>query len=266
MTPTALLPHTQYLDLLDRHGRAGVEALGRLLPEERVGPLKEEALTYAQEHLGTLAVWEWLLRHPESDWRAYEGQTPPVVLEDVLAEISRVRDELTRLLVDVGPDVELDYFGRPGTSHEVARLLAHEAINVALAASEVSSLEPPALHPDVAADCVDRALAHWAEPGADVLWQPAPAHLVASDTDSSWWVRFGTDREGVLGDIALGSPGRPVLTVTDSAAGLLRWLHDYPGSGAVVEGEAAAERAFKVALGHRVEPEPRRRSWWRRAQ
>ncbi len=259
-----MLPHTQYLDLLDRHGRSSVEALGRLLPEERVGPFDQEALAYAQEHLGTLAVWAWLLRHPQLDWRSYEGQAPPVVMADVLVELGRVRDELTRLLVDVGPDVQLDYFGRPGTSHEVARLLAHEVIDVDLAASRAAGLAEPGLHPDVASDCVDRALAHWARPDSDVLWQPAPARLVSSDTGREWWVRFGTDRGGDLGDIAPGSPARPVLTVTDSSVGLLRWLHGSAGPDVVVQGEAAAARAFRVALGHRLEPEPRRRSWWRR--
>ncbi|WP_101523899.1 hypothetical protein [Nocardioides houyundeii] len=261
MTSTHPLPHAQYLQLLDLHGRAALDVLGALEPGASVPPNGAEALGYAREHLATLQVWAWLLAHPETDWRAYEGGPPPTAYGDVLASIDRQRDQLVRLLVDSGPDLELDYFGRPGTSHDVARLLAHEAISVACATNEARGTAAPPLHPDVASDCVDRALAHWSEPGADVVWHPAPAHLVAADTGRSWWVRFSEDRE--VGAIAPGSPGPVALTLADDSDSLLRWLEGYRGTSPQIEGDTATLRALRVALGHRVEPAPSRR-WWRR--
>lgn len=261
MTTPGALPYTQYLDLLDRHGRAALEALGRLEPDATVPPHGDGALGYAREHLETLEVWAWLLAHPESDWRAYEGGTPPARYDDLLGATGRERDRLTRLLVDVGPDLELDYFGRPGTSHDVARLLAHEAIKVATAACEAGGAPAPPLHPDVGSDCVDRTLAHWSEPDADVDWHPEPAQLVAEDTGRSWWVRF-SDQE-YAGDIALGSAGPAAVAVTGASESLLRWLEGYPDASPRVEGDDTALRMLRVALGHRIEPAPRR-PWWRR--
>lgn len=257
------VPHSTYLELLDRYGRSALDALRGLPPDAAVPPHGTTAQVLVQEHLATLEIWAWLLVHPEHDWRAYETAPPRPRYDDALEAIGRERDRLTRLLVDLGPDLELDYFGRPGTSYDVARLLAHEAISVAFAAGEARGLPAPPLHPDVASDCVDRALAHWSEPDADVDWHPAPAHLAAADTGRSWWVRFSGARKGLGGAIAPGSAGPAALVVTDDAGPMLRWLEGYPGTSPRVEGDDAALRELRVALGHRLEPEPRR-PWWRR--
>ena len=258
MTGPPLLPLSQYLDLLDRHGRAALDALSGLAPDARVPPHGPDALGYAREHLSTLEIWAWLLEHPESDWRAYAAGPMPTGYAEVLGAIGRVRDRLTRLLVEVGPDLPVDYFGSPGTSHDVARLLAHEAISVAVAAGEARGVPLPALHPEVATDYVDRILVHWSDPGADVHWYPAPAHLVAADWARSWWVRF-SDGEA----IAPAVEGPASVTVSAPADHLLRWLEGHPASSVEVGGERAALRAFRRSLGHRVDPPPRR-SWWRR--
>lgn len=259
-----LLPFAQYLDLFDRHERAAVEALGRVGPDATVGVDGSDAVNHAREHLATLEVWAWLLEHPESGWQAYPGGPLRPDLADVLNAIAEARDRLTRLLVDAGPELALDYFGRPGTSLDVARLLAHEAIDVAYAAQRAGGVPTDPLHPDVAADCVGRALEHWARPDADIDWSPEPAHLIATDTGRSWWVRFGDHRDG-YGDIAPGASGLASLEVRGTADALLRWLQGYPVTSLEVEGGEPAFRKLRVALGHRVEP-PRRRGWWRRRQ
>ncbi|WP_121254073.1 hypothetical protein [Nocardioides ferulae] len=258
MTSPHTLPLTQYLDLLDRHGRAALDALSGLQPDAKVPPHGTDALGHAQDHLSTLEIWAWLLEHPESDWRAFEAGPPPSGYAEVLGAIGRVRDRLTRLLVEVGPDLPVDYFGRPGTSHDVARLLAHEAICVAIAAGEARGVPVPALHPEVATDYVDRILVHWSDPGADVHWYPAPAQLLAADSGRSWWVRF-SDGEA----IAPAEEGPASVTVSAAADDLLRWLEGHPVGSVEVAGERAALRAFRRSLGHRLEPAPRR-PWWRR--
>lgn len=262
MTTPPALPFPQYLQLLDRHERAALDALGALRPDATLPPDGADALGYARDHLATLEVWAWLLANPGSGWDAFDGGPPPARYEEVLAAIGRERDRLTRQLVDVGPDLALDYFGRPGTSYDVARLLAHEAISVAAAAGEARGTPPPPLHPDVASDCIDRALAHWSRSDAEVDWHPAPAHLVAADTGRSWWIRF-SDGDELDPAIAPGSAASAAIVLTDDSAALLRWLEGYAGPSPRVEGDDTTLRMLRVALGHRVAPAPRR-SWWRR--
>src|SRR5690606_16634084 len=118
----------------------------------------------------------------------------------------------------------IDYFGRDGTTYDVARLLAHEAITVAAATSAASGRQAPPLHPAVATDCIDRALGHWAEPDAGVDWHHAPAHLAALDTGRSWWIRFGGAPDGIRTAIAPSVEAPPAVTVTAPAGELLHWL------------------------------------------
>ena len=113
--------------------------------------------------------------------------------------MAAIGSELTRLeegLLAAGPDTPIDFFGEPGTTGQVARLLAHEAIGVAHAASLAAGRATPDLSPAVATDGVDRALAHWAEPDAHVAWRPDPVVLRATDTAQSWYLECGSSGRG----------------------------------------------------------------------
>jgi hypothetical protein len=54
------------------------------------------------------------------------------------------------------------------------------------------------------------------------------------------------------------------VVVEGPGAALLWWLHDHDVGGAVtVTGDADDVRVLREALGHRLDPVPRRRGWWR---
>jgi hypothetical protein len=255
----------EHLDLLDLHGRAAVASLAQLGPHDTVPPRGVPAYAATLEHWSTLEIWAWTLEHPGRHWSEREDPTAPGGHPEVVAAIAREITHLEELLLAAGPDAGLDFFGRPGTSAEVARLLAHEAISVAHAASIAAGRAAPALHPSAAADGIDRALEHWAEPDADVAWHPRPALLRATDAGQAWPVSFGQDRRGDLGALRSGDAAEPVVVVEGPATGLLWWLHDLPGGeGVAVNGDPDALRTLRLALDHDVEPVPRRRGRWRR--
>lgn len=262
MTSAPTLQYARHLDLLDRYGRATSYALGELDPGVPVRPHGTPARAFAADHLATLAVWRWLVEHPESDWRAYDAPDPLVDHVGVLAAIEQERSRLLRLLVDVGPGLSLDFFGRSGTAADVARLLAHEVISAGRALGEALGTPMDPLPPEVAVDGIDRALAHWGDPEATVSWHPTPAQLVARDTGTTWWLRFGADDDGT-GAIAPGEPGTAAVLVSADADSLHRWLEDHPAVGIGVAGDTSAVRRLRAALGHRLAP-ARKRSWWRR--
>lgn len=264
MSQSDVLPYSQYADLLDLHGRSAVSAFRVLRPDSTVPPHGSSADVVAREHLGTLEIWAWMLAHPGADWRTREAPAVPASYEDVVTAVAHELDRLEQLLQEVEVERPIDYFGREGTTYDVARLLAHEAISVAVASSRASGRQPPPLHPEVASDCIDRALAHWSEPQAEVDWSPAPAQLVATDTGRSWWVRFGGSLDGSVSAIARGEAEPSALTVTDSSHALLLWLEGYPDTTPHVDGaDTGTYRLLRAALGHSPEPAPRRR-WWRR--
>ena len=186
----------EHLDLLDLHGRAAVASLGQLGPTDTLPPQGVPAHPATREHWATLEIWAWSLEHPGQHWSGRPEPTPP---PDHAALVAAIGSELTRLeegLLAAGPDTAIDFFGTPGTTGQVARLLAHEAIGVAHAASLAAGRATPDLSPAVATDGVDRALAHWAEPDAHVGWRPDPVVLRATDTAQSWYLECGTSGRG----------------------------------------------------------------------
>ena len=254
----------EHLDLLDLHGRAAVASLGALGPTDTLPPHAVPAHAATREHWATLEIWAWSLEHPGRHWSERAEPAPPV---DHAAVVAAVAGEITRLeelLRAAGPDAPIDYFGSPGTTAQVARLLAHEAVGVAHAASLAAGRAAPALHPDAAADGIDRALEHWAEPDADVVWLPRPAVLRTTDAGPAWAVAFGVDRRGALGAIRAGEVGEPAVVVQGPATSLLWWLHDHEvGDEVSVLGDPEQLRVLRQALDHELEPAPRRRGWWR---
>jgi hypothetical protein len=258
----------EHLDLLDLHGRAAVASLAQLAPDDTLPPRATSVHDAAREHWATLEVWAWSLEHPGHHWSERPEAVAPAAHPLVVAAIA---DELTRLeelLLATGPDTAIDYFGRPGTTAEVARLLAHEAIDMAHAASLAAGRATPALHPAAAADVIDRTLDHWAEPDAGVAWQPRPALLHATDagttgTGRSWSVAFGRHRRGG-GAIRTGTGEEPCVVVQGPATAVLWWLHGHRVDDEVdVSGAPDVVRALRDALDHEVAPVPRRRGWWR---
>jgi hypothetical protein len=222
-----------------------------------------------REHWATLEIWAWSLENPGQHWSAREEPVPPVDHGHAVAAVASELSRLEELLLATGPDAVVDYFGRPGTSAEVARLLAHEAIVFALSTSLAAGRATPGLDPAAAADGIDRALEHWAEPDAGVAWQPQPALLHATDAGApdrgwSWPVSYGVDRRGDGGAVRAGTEAEPSVVVEGPAAALLRWLHGHEvGHDLTVSGDPDAVRTLRLALGHEMAPEPRRRGWWR---
>lgn len=263
--PQVALAFSRYLDLLDLHGRAAVSALSRLDPAHQLRPDHLPVDEVVTEHWRTLEIWAWILANPGGNWQEHDAVPPAMSYEGRLRVVTEELDRLEALLTSVGEDLPVDYFGKPGTAHDVARLLAHEVISLAARASRAAEREAPPLSPDEAADCIDRALHHWSEPEAAVQCEAQSALLATSDTGDAWQVRFGRSVDGADGSWALlasSPPSSPAVTVAAPAAELRAWLE---GLDAVVEVQGATPliRSLQVALGHDVAPEPRR-PWWRR--
>lgn len=259
----------EHLDLLDLHGRAAVASLAQLDPTDTLPPHAVPAHAATREHWATLEVWAWSLEHPGQHWSERPEPVVPLDHPDLVAAVATELTRLEDLLLAAGPDTPIDYFGRPGTTAEVARLLAHEAIAVAHAASLAAGRTTPTLHPAAAADGIDRALDHWAEPDAAVEWQPRPALLRATDAGASdagrtWAVSFGQDRRGATGAIRAGVGDDPSVVVAGPATAVLWWLHDHEvGDDVAVSGDPDVVRTLRLALDHQVAPAPRRRGRWR---
>jgi hypothetical protein len=254
----------EHLDLLDLHGRAAVASLGLLGPTDTLPPHAAPAHAATREHWATLEIWSWSLAHPGQHWSERAEPAAPADHATVVAAVSDELSRLEELLLAAGPDTPIDYFGRPGTTSQVARLLAHEAVGMAHSASLAAGRATPALHPHAAADGIDRALDHWSEPDADVVWQSRPAVLRTADTGQAWAVAFGVDRRGGGGAIRAGEVDEPAIVVQGPAGSLLWWLHDHEvGDDVTVLGDPEQLRVLRQALDHELDPAPRRRSWWR---
>jgi hypothetical protein len=264
----------EHLDLLDLHGRAAVASLSQLGPDDTLPPRGVPVHAATREHWATLEIWAWSLENPGQHWSTRAEPAPPADHSQAVAAVASELMRLEDLLRATGPDAVVDYFGRPGTSAQVARLLAHEAIAFALATSLAAGRATPGLDPAAAADGIDRALEHWAEPDAGVAWQPQPALLHATDGGlsdvgtpdggRSWPVSYGLDRRGDSGAVRAGTEAEPSVVVEGPATALLRWLHGHEvGADLTVSGDPDAVRTLRLALGHETAPEPRRRGWWR---
>lgn len=256
----------EHLDLLDLHGRAAVASLGQLGPHDTLPPQGVLAHPATREHWATLEIWAWSLEHPGQHWSDRTEPAPPPDHAALVAAISRELTRLEEMLLAAGPDRAIDFFGRPGTTADVARLLAHEAIAVAHAASLAAGRATPDLSPAVAADGVDRALAHWSEPDAHVMWRPDPIVLRATDTAQVWYLECGSGSRGERAAFRPTGTRAPGAIVATDSATLLWWIHGYPTAESLLEVSGSDAQLFPLlmqGLGHDVAPPPRRRSWWR---
>lgn len=253
---------SSHVDLLDLHGRAAVASLSALDPEVSLPPRGQLVREAAADHASTLEVWAWLVAHPSAHWSEREDE--PVIPTDhheLVALIGATIDRLEASLLDAGPEVELDYFDSVGTTAQVARLLAHEAITVAHAASLAAGRNSPALTGEVAVDGIDQALRHWEDPEAKVSWQPATVALRATDTGDAWHLELG--HSGTAPEFRLVPAADPVVIVEGGAVDLLWWLHGHESAAQVsnVSGALDVVTALRTTLEHPL-PEPARRRRW----
>ena len=221
------------LDLLDLHGRVAVASLGQLGPTDTLPPRGVAAHPATREHWATLEIWAWSL----GAIRGSTGAGRPDAASPARPRSAGGGDRLPS-----SPDSRkgcwppdrtrpIDFSGPPGTTGQVARLLAHEAIGVAHAASLAAGRVTPDLSPAVATDGVDRALAHWAEPDAHVGWRPDPVVLRATDTAQAWYLECRSSGRGDHAAFRPTGTRAPGAIVSTDAATLLWWMHGYPTRG-----------------------------------
>ncbi|KQZ68825.1 hypothetical protein [Nocardioides sp. Root151] len=257
---------SEHLDLLDLHGRAGAASLGLLQPDDRLPPASTTVRQAVADHWATLEIWAWSLENPDDHWSRRDDVDAPSVHAELVAGIAAELGRLETALRAAGPDTTLDYFGRPGTTAEVARLLAHEAITVAHAASLTAGRATPPLTAEVAADGIDRALGHWAAPEAEVQWLPEIVEIRTSDTGEAWHVGLSWPENVMPAEMRLVSPEAPAVVVEGPAVDVHWWLHghDLANEAVTVSGVPEVARVLGSALLHPVPEAPRRRRWFSR--
>lgn len=255
---------SEHLDLLDLHGRAAVASLAQLHPDARVPPRGESARRTAADHWGTLEIWAWSLENPSEHWSRREDIEAPTDYPTLVAGMATEIGRLEASLTDAGPTTAIDYFDRPGTTAEVARVLAHEAITVAHAVSIAAGRTTPTLHPAAASDGIDQALGHWASPEADVVWRAETVEVRATDTDAAWHLSLSQTTGSLEGEFRLVAPSTPAAIVEGPAAEVLWWLHGHVTTENAVSSSGASEaiRALRTTLMHPLEEAPRRRRRW----
>ncbi|MDO5735874.1 MAG: hypothetical protein Q4P15_05320 [Propionibacteriaceae bacterium] len=255
------LPFAEHLDLLDVHGREVVAGLGQASPGDRMPPLGETAQQMAEDHWSTLEIWAWSLENPTSDWRTRKDRKPPKHYDALVAGISTETRRSVKALASAGPDATIDYFGRPGTVAEVARLLAHEAITKAHSASLVTGRPTPLLPPLAAADGIDQTLHDWACSDTDVAWGQRTVVVRTTDTDDAWYLSLSREADVEESRFRLVAPAEPSVVVEASAAQVLWWLHGHTSSEVSISGDDMM-RALHAIFMHAVEDAPKRRRWW----
>ncbi len=254
---------SEHLDLLDLHGRAAVHSLGRLSPDDGLPPLGDSARGLAEDHWGTLQSWARSLEDPTVHW---SQRAQPETPADYSALVAGIGEELGRLgssLLSAGPQAGIDYFDRPGTVAEVARLLAHEAIAMAHAAGLAAGTTTMALTSAVASDGIDQALGHWGSPEAEGVWQPGTVTVRTTDTDDAWHLSLGREGSNSEDRFRVVAPSVPAAIVEGSANDVLWWLHGYAtAEGAVtVDGNRRTIRGVRLVFLRPEEEAPKRR--WR---
>lgn len=256
---------SEHVDLLDLHGRAAVASLGQLQPGDPVPPRAATAREVGGDHWATLEVWAWSLENPKDHWSSREAPDSPPDHAALVAGVATQLDRLEASLLAAGPDAVVDYFGEPGTTSRVARLLAHEAITVARAVSLAASRQSPPLSAVVAADGIDQTLGHWESPDARLTWRPETVALQANDIEESWHVQVSRSKVGADPEIRLVPATTADAAVEGAAEDLLGWLHGFsPADGAVsMTGDREALVVLRSSLMHPA-PEPPRRTRRRR--
>lgn len=219
-------------------------------------------LEVATDHWATLEIWSWSLAHPNEHWSDREQPVSPADYSALVAGVAAEVDRLVVALRDAGPDRSLDYFGRPGTAAQVARLLAFEAVTMAHAAGLAAGRPAPALGPAAASDGVDHVLEHWESPQLEATWRPRPVAVRASDTRAIWHVSLPETKDDLAGDFRLVSAQTPAAVVEGPAENVLWWLHGHAEPAVSVVGDDADVRAVKSAFLQPVEKARRPKGRW----
>ena len=260
---TVLFP--EHLDLLRMHGRAAGHSLGQLSEGDALPPRGESALSVASEHWGTLEVWAWSVENPGLHWSQRAEPESSADYPTLVRETAAVLDRLVISLLSAGPGASIDYFGRPGTVADVARMLAHEAIAVAHAASLAAGRAPMVLSQAVASDGIDQSLGHWASSESNGAWEPETVAVRTTDTHDVWHLSLGRGSSNSEGEFRVVAPGVPAAVVEGPANHVLWWLHGYttPADAVRLTGAPKRIRDLRSVLMHpEEEPLRRRRRWF----
>lgn len=257
------LSFSEHVELLELHGRAAVDCLAQLSPEDATLPGGESARQAALEHWATLEIWARTLQNPTVHWSQRARPEAPADYRALVAAIETELRELSRSFDSAGPEVAIDYFGRPGTSAEVARLLAHEAIVVAHRASVAAGHPTMVLHPLVASDGLDQALGHWVSPDASLGGRTDTVAVRATDTKDAWYLSVTRATRDSDEGFRLIEPTRSAVVVEGLSSDLLWWLHGHtvPEGTVKLDGDADVIRLLRSVLLHPVAEAPKRRRW-----
>ncbi|WP_353952039.1 hypothetical protein V6K52_00955 [Knoellia sp. S7-12] len=253
---------SEHLGLLDLHGRAGVATLEALSPDATVPPGEATALQAAEDHWATLEIWSWSLTHPGEHWSDREDPATPAGYPALVAAIAAEIGRLGTALGQAGPDVSLDYFGRPGTTADVARLLAFEAVTMAHTTGLAAGRPALGLDPAVASDGVGQALGHWVSAQPDIVWRSRPVAIRTTDTSGVWYLSLADVDDDLAGDFRLASAESPAAVVEGSAQDVLWWLHGHLVPEVSVTGDEADVRAVKSVFLQPVEKARRPKRRW----
>ena len=253
------LSFAEHLDLLEQHGRAAVHSLGQLTPDDQLPPTALSARATAEDHWSTLECWAWILENPSADFSEYPERKPPDEYLDLVAAIPTELDRLARSLSSSGPDAPIEYFDRPGTVAEVARLLAREAMVAAHSAGLAAGGTTLSLTPSAAVDAIDHALRDWESEDASLKGKENVVKILCTDTGDDWHLALkGED------SFRLVRSAEAAVVVTGVAQELLWWLHGYaaPEGSVTLSGDRGTIHDLWVKLLLAGDEPPKGRRWF----
>lgn len=254
---TLLFP--EYLALLELHGRNAVHNLGRLSPGAEVPPLPLSARATAEDHWSTLEYWVWSLENPSAHLDECPDSKAPEEYSHLVSAITTEHGQLARSLSSSGPNVSIEYFDRPGTVADVARLLAHQTIVVEHSTGLAAGVTTLSLTPSVAGDGIDHALRHWESEDASFKRKEKIVAIRCTDTKDTWHLALkGEDSFRVVG------PADAAVVVKGVAQELLWWLHGYARlKGSVtLSGDRSTIHDLWAHLMLAGDEPPKRRGWF----
>lgn len=239
------LSFTEHLDLLELHGRSAVQNLGKLSPKANVPPIPLSARATAEDHWSTLEVWAWLLENPSSSWTDHPAQESSQEYPQLVAAIRTELDRLARSLPRCGPDTAIEYFDRPGTVAEVARLLAHKAMEAAHSTGLAAGTTTLSVSPMAASDGIDQALFHWSAEDSGGERKQKVVAIRCTDTGDEWHIALNGDE-----NFRLVGHGEAAVVVEGGAQDVLWWLHGYatPEELVTLSGDPRTIRDLRVNL------------------
>lgn len=209
-----------------------------------------------------MEIWAWAVENPMAHWSQRAEPTAPAKYPSLVAGIAAEAKRVETALLFTGPEAEIDYFGRPGTTADVARLLAHEAVAAAHVVSLAAGLPVPKLTVAAARDGIDQALGQWESSAEESFLGPVAA-LGTTDIDDVWHLQLRSAADADEGEFRLVAPVTATATVEGPAESLLWWLHGHGDSESRIQASGSAEtvQGLGSALMH-PEPEPPKRRRW----